>query len=144
MIVISDLLDMFVRDPQIEANEARYLINEIANSITKSRVLEDVLVIVSFSFVGSARHRNNTPAVSYNDKTILPRFDKCIKIMNSHENRNKMIFIYGLTLRFSNRSVFARVMWNIDEFLHERIQSTISVTKLHVGSDICHLINQSY
>src|SRR5919202_2755 len=49
MVVVSDLLDMFIGDPQIEANEARYLINEIVNSITKSRELEDVLVVV-FSF----------------------------------------------------------------------------------------------
>jgi hypothetical protein len=39
MVVVSDLLDMFVRDPQIEANETTYLINQIINSITKSRML---------------------------------------------------------------------------------------------------------
>ena len=39
MVVVSDLSDMFVRDPQIEANEATYLINQIINSITKSRAL---------------------------------------------------------------------------------------------------------
>ena len=43
MIVVSDLLDMFVRDPQIGSNEATYLMNQIINSIK----LEDVLVIVS-------------------------------------------------------------------------------------------------
>ena len=42
MVVVSDLLDMFVRDPQIEANEARNLINEIVKSITKSK--EDELI----------------------------------------------------------------------------------------------------
>src|SRR5918912_564313 len=31
MVVVSDLLDMFVRDPNIEVNEARYLINEVVN-----------------------------------------------------------------------------------------------------------------
>jgi hypothetical protein len=30
MIVVSDLLDMFARDPQIGANEATYMLNEIA------------------------------------------------------------------------------------------------------------------
>jgi hypothetical protein len=93
MVVVSDLLDMFIHDPQIKANEANYLINEIVNSIAKSRALEDVLVIVSLPFVGSAHHHNNDKsAMSYN-KTILPRFDKWIEIMNSHENRNKMIDI---------------------------------------------------
>jgi len=92
MIVVSDLLYMFVRDPQIGSKEATYLINEIANSITKSRMLEDVLVIVSLPLVGSAYRQNNKAAISYN-KTIIPRFDKCIEIMNSHENKNKMIDI---------------------------------------------------
>ena len=92
IVVVSDLLDLFVRDPQIGSNEATYLINEIANSITKSRALEDVLVIVSLPFVDSTYHHNDKSSISYN-KTILPRFDKCIEIMNSHKNRNKMIDI---------------------------------------------------
>jgi hypothetical protein len=92
MVVISDLLDMFVRDPQIEANEARYLINEIINSITKSRTLENVLVIVSLPFVNSAYHNSDKSFMSYN-KTIISRFDKCIEITKDHENRNKMIDI---------------------------------------------------
>jgi hypothetical protein len=92
MIVISDLLDMFLHDPQIELNEAKYLIDEIVDSITKSRALEDVLVIVSLSYVGSAYHHNDKPAILYN-KIILPRFDKCIEIMNNPENRNNIVDI---------------------------------------------------
>ena len=92
IVVVCDLLDMFARDPQIGANEATYLINEIANSITKSKALEDVLVIVSLPFVGSAHHHNYKPSILYN-KIILTRFDKCIEINNSHENRNKMMDI---------------------------------------------------
>jgi hypothetical protein len=61
MVVISDLLDMFIRDPQIEPKEARYLINEIVNSITtKSRALEDVLVIMSLPYsYGDEYYHNN-------------------------------------------------------------------------------------
>jgi hypothetical protein len=92
MVVVSDLLDMFVRDPQIEANDARHLLNKIVNAITKTRTLENVLVIVSLPCVGSACHHNDKPFISYN-KTILPRFDKCIEITNDHKNRNKMIGI---------------------------------------------------
>ena len=92
IIVVSDLLNTFIRDPQVEANEARYLINEVVNSITKSKALEDVLVVLSLPLVGSAYHHNDQPAISYN-KTIIPRFDKCIEIMNSHENRSNMIDI---------------------------------------------------
>ena len=104
MIVVSDLLNMFVRDPQIEANKATYLINEIVNSITKSRALEDVLVIMSLPFVDSAYNHNDKPAILYN-KTIIPRFDKCIEIMNGkdNENRNKMI---DIKIRNNSRSDF--------------------------------------
>ena len=47
MAVVSDLLDMFVR------HEEYCLTNQIVNSITRTRTLEDVLVIVSFTFVGT-------------------------------------------------------------------------------------------
>jgi hypothetical protein len=89
MIVVSDLLDIFIRDPQIEANEVKYLINEIVNSITKPRALEDVLVIVSLPYVDSTYVHNDKSSILY-DKTILPRFDKCIEI-RSNEDDNKMI-----------------------------------------------------
>jgi RNase H-fold protein (predicted Holliday junction resolvase) len=94
VVVISDLFNMFVRDPQFEANEARQLINKIVNSITRSRALEGVLVVVSLPYEdGSAyNHHNNKPSMSYN-RTILPRFDKCIEIVNSKDNKNKMIDI---------------------------------------------------
>ena len=90
MVVVSDLLDMFVRDPQIEANEATYLINEIANSITKSRVLEDVLVVVSYSYAQDLFHHNNKLHVSH-DRMILQRFNNCIKITDSKDKKNKAI-----------------------------------------------------
>jgi hypothetical protein len=79
MIVVSDLLNMFVRDPQIEANKATYLINEIVNSITKSRALEDVLVIMSLPFVDSAYNHNDKPAILYN-KTL---FQDLISVLKS-------------------------------------------------------------
>jgi hypothetical protein len=93
LVDISDLLEIFIRDPQIEANEVRYLINEILNSIIKLRALEDVLVIVSLPSVDSSTyHHNDKPSTLYN-KMILPRFDKHIEIMNSEDKENKMIDI---------------------------------------------------
>jgi hypothetical protein len=93
MVVVSDLLDMFIRDPQIETNEATYLINEIINSITKSKALEDVLSVVSIPYeYGAYHHHNNKPALHYNE-TMIPRFDKYIELLNSREDRNKMIDI---------------------------------------------------
>jgi RNase H-fold protein (predicted Holliday junction resolvase) len=77
---------MFVRDPQIETNEATYLINEIVNSITKSKALEDVLVIVSLPFHNvSSNYDNVKPCISYNKK-IRTRFDKSIKIIDKENN----------------------------------------------------------
>ncbi|MFL6378941.1 MAG: hypothetical protein ACJ72R_15970 [Nitrososphaeraceae archaeon] len=73
---------MFIRDPQIEANESKNLINEILKSITKPRALEDVLVIVSLPSVDSIYHHNDKPSMTYN-KIILPRFDKCIEIIKN-------------------------------------------------------------
>jgi hypothetical protein len=76
---------MFVHEPQIEADEARYPINEVVNSITKSRALEDVLVVISLPYEhdSDAYHHNNSdkPFTPYN-KNIFPRFDKYIEIMN--------------------------------------------------------------
>jgi hypothetical protein len=84
---------MFIRDPQIETNEATCLINDIVKSITKPKVLEDVLVVVSLPFSSiTSNHKGRPSILSYN-KMVLTRFDKCIEIMNSHEHRNKMIDI---------------------------------------------------
>jgi hypothetical protein len=118
MVVVSDLLDMFIRDPQVEANEARYLINELVNSITKTRILEDVLVVVSIPCEHGVHHRHNDkPALQYN-KTILPRFDKCIEIMNSNEDRNKMIDI-------KIRNNCTRNKNTIDDFHNHKVSSSI-------------------
>src|SRR5918912_2514432 len=87
MVVVSDLLDMFIHDPQIEVDEARYLIYEIVNAITKSKALEDVLVVVSLPFVGNTYHHNDKLAISSYNKMILPRFDKSIEITDK-ENKN--------------------------------------------------------
>jgi hypothetical protein len=117
VIVVSDLLDMFIRDPQIEANEATYLINEIVNSVTKSRPLEDVLVIVSLPSLDRAYHHNDKPSISYN-KIILTRFDKCIEIMNKSENRNKIVDI-------KIRNNCTRNKNTTDDFHNHKVSSSI-------------------
>ena len=77
---------MFVRDPQIEANEATYLINEIVKSITKSKALEDVLAVVSLPSRNSpSNHNNIKPCISYN-KMVSTRFDKSVEIADKENN----------------------------------------------------------
>jgi hypothetical protein len=90
MVVVSDLLDMFTHDPQIGANEATYLTNQIINSITKSSALEDVLVIVSFSHVHDLFRHNNKLYTSYG-RTIIKRFNNCIEIRDSKDKKNRAI-----------------------------------------------------
>jgi hypothetical protein len=76
--VISDLLDMFLRDPQILIEEAEHIIKEIINSIKRRKIsgknnIDDVLYLVS---------SNNNHSAAYN-KVLLPRFDKHIEITKS-------------------------------------------------------------
>jgi hypothetical protein len=81
---------MFVRDPQIGTKEATYLINEIVKSITKSKALEDVLVVVSLPFHNStSNHENVKPCISYN-KMVITGFDKSMEII---DKENSMIDI---------------------------------------------------
>jgi hypothetical protein len=90
IIVISDLLNMFIHDPQIEIKEAKYLICGIINSITTTRALKDVLFIVSLAYEdGLYQNKSATP---YDHKIILSRFDKCIEIV-ANNNDNALIDI---------------------------------------------------
>jgi hypothetical protein len=79
VIVISDLLNMFTQehDPNIDHNEAIFLIKEIMNSIKNT--LDKTLVVVSF------QQQHNNKSYAY-DKIILPRFDKHIEITNRNNN----------------------------------------------------------
>ena len=82
MEVVCDSLDIFIHDPQIGSNEATYLINETINSITKSKALHGVLVIVSLSYNHGEFYHHRDKLFMLYSKTIFPRFDKCIEIMN--------------------------------------------------------------
>ena len=99
LIVIFDLLDMFLRDPQIEIEEAEHIIKEIVNSIKRSRrreVFGNILFMVSLpsysSNYQSHHHRHHQQLSAIYNKIILPRFDKHIEITsatNSDNNKNK-------------------------------------------------------
>lgn len=78
LVVISELLRMFTEDPQVSRKEARYLINEIMESVHKI----DVLLVMSL--------HGNSPY----DSQILPSFGKRIesnslniKLHNGHKSR---------------------------------------------------------
>ena len=57
LIVISDLLDMFLRDPQLEVEEGQSLIKEIINSIRRRReIFGNTLILTSLSSSSSSYH----------------------------------------------------------------------------------------
>jgi Rad51 len=64
LVVVSDLLRMFTEDPQVSRKEARYLINEIMESVHR---MGDVLLVMSLH--GSSPY----------DGRILPSFGKRIE-----------------------------------------------------------------
>ncbi len=71
VIVVSDLLKMFIEEPQLRYREARYIIQEIMRAI--SRLPKDVLVVISL--YGSQ---------SKYDNLVLPTFTKRIELEEEH------------------------------------------------------------
>ena len=79
VVVIADLLNLFTQDPNIDNNEAIFLIKEIVNSIKK---LDNTLVVISFQPPQQQQKKHNK-SYPY-DKILLPRFDICIEITNNN------------------------------------------------------------
>jgi hypothetical protein len=99
IVVISDLLNMFTQehDPNIDHNEAIFLIKEIINSIKKT--LDKTLVVVSFQ----QQHNNHKSYAEY-DKILLPRFDKRIEITRNNNSINDSSNIKLLDVKIYNKS----------------------------------------
>jgi hypothetical protein len=98
VIVISDLLNMFTQehDPNIDHNEAIFLIKEIMSSIKNT--LDKTLVVVSI------QQQHNNKSYAY-DKILLPRFDKRIEITNRNNNSiNDSSNIKLLDVKIYNKS----------------------------------------
>ena len=71
IIFLSDLLHLFLQDPNCEINEAKYLIKQITNSI--QRFLDTALVTTTI-------HDNKH---SIQRQFLIPKFDKTIEITNN-------------------------------------------------------------
>jgi hypothetical protein len=113
LIVISDLLDMFLRDPQLEVEEGQSLIKEIINSIRRRReIFGNTLTVTSLSSsssYGNYCHHNRSSAAEYY-KILLPRFDKHIEIITRSTDENKKI----------NTRLEAKVKVNSKSKLHSK------------------------
>ena len=88
VILISDLLNMFVCDPQIKIEEGERMIKEIINSLRKiSSTTNNTLIVVSLYRHHHHHHYSSFPPSYLYEKILLPRFDKCIEITNNKEEK---------------------------------------------------------
>ena len=94
LIVIYDLLDMFLRDPQLEVEEGRCIIKEIIISLKQRReIFGNTLIVTSLSSSSSSyhnyKHQSSSSSAPYY-KIILPRFDKHIEVAARTDNNKKI------------------------------------------------------
>ena len=89
VILISDLLNMFVCDPQIKIEEGERMIKEIIDSLRKpSTTTNNTLIVVSLYRHHHHHHHYSSFSSSYlYEKILLPRFDKCIEITNNKKEK---------------------------------------------------------
>ena len=89
VILISDLLNMFVCDPQIKIEEGERMIKEIINSLRKisSTATNNILIVVSLYRHHHHHHYSSFSSSYLYEKILLPRFDKCIEITNNKKEK---------------------------------------------------------
>jgi hypothetical protein len=79
MVVISNFLEMFLREPRLDINEAEYLIREVKHSLTETKILQNVLVIMSWNY-------NIQRFCRYNN-ILSTIFEKRIEIIEKNKNK---------------------------------------------------------
>ena len=87
VILISDLLNMFVCDPQIKIEEGERMIKEIINSLRKITTTTNNTLIVVSLYRHHHHHYSSFPPSYLYEKILLPRFDKCIEITNNKKEK---------------------------------------------------------
>jgi len=84
VIIISELLSMFVNDPQVQIREAESLIRQIINAVRKLCTYNNILCVISFC--------SNNDITKMYARLILQRIDKSIEITRrdntDKKNRN--------------------------------------------------------
>jgi hypothetical protein len=99
VVLIADLLNLFTNDPNIDLDEAIFLIKEIIISIRKT--LDNTLVVVSFQQYNNNDHHHKSYA-EY-DKILLPRFDKRIEITKNNNDSNSNINLLDVKVYNNNK-----------------------------------------
>jgi hypothetical protein len=89
LIVIAGLLGMFMNDPQIEIEEAEFMIDEIMTSIRRQSSQNSLLFIVSLNkYSSDDDNNNNTHKHANYNKRIVKRFSKCIQMSRDNQFNN--------------------------------------------------------
>jgi hypothetical protein len=109
LILIYDLLDMFLRDSQLEINEGQHIIKQIINSLRRRKeIFGNILIIVSLSSSSSSPyhhncHRNHELSTKCN-QILLPRFDKSIEIANNGDNKTNNLIHMNIRNKNNNNN----------------------------------------
>jgi hypothetical protein len=98
VILISDLLNMFVCDPQIKIEEGERMIKEIIDSLRKiSTATNNTLIVVSL-YRHHHHHYSYFSSSYLYEKILLPRFDKCIEI-TKNKKKEKVNNVLDIKIR---------------------------------------------
>ena len=79
VVIISNFLEMFLREPRLGIREAEYLIREIKQSLTKTKILQNVLVIMSWN-------HNIQRSCRYNN-ILSSIFEKRVEIIGKNKDK---------------------------------------------------------
>ena len=79
IVIISNFLEMFLREPRLGIREAEYLIREIKQSLTKTKILQNVLVIMSWN-------HNIQRSCRYNN-ILSSIFEKRVEIIGKNKDK---------------------------------------------------------
>jgi Rad51 len=111
LIVISDLLDMFLCDPQLEVEEGQRLIKQIISSLKRRReILANTLVVTSLSSSSYSYHNYKHQSSSSScsapyHKILLLSFEKHIEVTaRSTDNNKKKISATSLEVKVRDNS----------------------------------------
>ncbi len=83
IIIVSELLDMFTKDPNIDSREARFLLKEIVYSLRKMMRMSNILIVVSINTSHNTTSNRNHHQQSIYSKILLPKFDTRIETSTS-------------------------------------------------------------
>jgi hypothetical protein len=79
MVIISNFLEMFLCEPQLDIREAEHLLREIKHSLMKTKILQNVLVIMSWN-------HNIQRSCRYNN-ILSTIFEKRVEIISKSKNK---------------------------------------------------------